>query len=112
MKLVRTLGLGVFLAAGLLSFGVNAQVSYTVKVNSTLNGLNVGLEPVTTPEILIMKIANKSDKKIRCDFTYDAAPQRMSRTSSFVSAGETSQSVFRATDHWFNVNVDVTCVAV
>ena len=85
MKLVRTLGLGVFLAAGLLSFGVNAQVSYTVKVNSTLNGLN---------------------------FTYDAAPQRMSRTSSFVSAGETSQSVFRATDHWFNVNVDVTCVAV
>ena len=112
MKLIRTLGLCIFVAAGVLSFGAHAQVSYTVTVNPTLNGLNVGLEPISAPDVLIMKIANKSDKKIRCDFAYDAAPQRMTRTSSFVDAGESGQNVFRATDHWFSVNVDVTCVAV
>jgi hypothetical protein len=112
MKLVHTLVCCISLAAGMLSFGVNAQVSYTVKVNPTLNGLNVALEPVSAPDVLIMKIANKSDKKIRCDFAYDAQPQRLKRTSTFVKAGETGQNVFKAADHWTKVNVDVTCVAL
>lgn len=112
MKHTYALGFCIALASGVLSFGANAQVSYTVKVNPTLNGLNVNLEPISAPDVLIMKIANKSDKKIRCDFVYDAQPQRMKRTSAFVNAGDTGQNVFRATDRWFNVNVDVTCVAV
>jgi len=112
MKLTYALGFCITVTLGMLSFGANAQTSYTVAVNPTLNGLNVSLEPISAPDVLIMKIANKSDKKIRCDFAYDAAPQRMTRTSSFVDAGGTGQNVFRATDHWFNVNVDVTCVAV
>ena len=86
--------------------------NYSVKINPTLNGLDIALDPVANEGMLIVNVTNKTDKKVRCDFDYEAGPQFPYSTSTFVQPGKTAPSVFRASTTWFSVVVNVTCVAV
>jgi hypothetical protein len=74
--------------------------------------LDIRIDPVANPEILFVKLTNKTDRKVRCDFDYEAAPQIPHRTSEFVGAGKEATSVFRLGRKVFTVTVNVTCVAV
>jgi hypothetical protein len=93
----------------ILSPDARAQ-NYTVTINPTLNGLDVRFGYQADEDILIVTMANNADRKVRCDFEYDAAPQFPHRTSTFVQPGGEAISVFRAARQWFIVVVDVTCV--
>jgi hypothetical protein len=106
-----SIGLGAALALAVLSSAAIAQ-NYSVTMNPTLNGLDIKLDPVAQQGMLIVNVTNNSDKKVRCDFEYNAPPQFPDRTSTFVEPGKTEPSVFRASGRMFEVTVNVTCVAV
>jgi hypothetical protein len=101
-------GLFASLALAMLAPTASAQ-DYSVKVNPTLHDLAIDIEPVPTTGLLIIKLKNNTDKKVRCDLRYDASPQPLYRTSTYVDAGKTEQSTFRAQQKWFSVAVDVDC---
>jgi hypothetical protein len=98
------------LALAMLAPAAVAQ-TYAVHVNPTLHDLDIRIEPVATTGMLVVRLTNKTDKKVRCDFRYDAAPQPLYRTTTFVAAGKTEQSVFRAKRQWQSVDVEVECKA-
>jgi len=99
------------LALGTLSAGASAQ-NYTVTINPTLNGLDIRFAYQADEDILVVTATSNADRKVRCDFEYNAAPQVPYRTSVFVQPGREAISVYRAARLWFAVVVDVTCVAV
>ena len=86
--------------------------NYTVTINPTLNGLDVKFAYQANQGMLIVTSTNNADKKVRCDFVFNAAPQFPYNTSVFVQPGKQATSVLSASTTWFSVNVDVTCVAV
>jgi hypothetical protein len=104
----RTLGICVVLALCALGAEAVAQ-TYSVNVNPTLNGLDIGVEPVAQSGVLVMKLTNKTEQKVRCDLRYDAAPQPLYRKTTYVDPGKTEQSVFRAKRKWLSVDVAVEC---
>ena len=104
----RTLGICVGLALCALGAEAVAQ-TYSVNVNPTLNGLDIGVEPVAQSGVLVMKLTNKTEQKVRCDLRYDAAPQPLYRKTTYVDPGKTEQSVFRAKRKWLSVDVAVEC---
>ena len=85
--------------------------TYTVEVHPTLNDLDIKIEPVAMTGMLVVKLTNDTDQKVRCklrlrrlaadDLPFQ--PQRQSR--------RTEQSVFRAQRKWFAVAVEVNCEA-
>jgi hypothetical protein len=107
----RSISLCVALTLAILSPQTIAQ-NYSVTVNPTLNGLNIKIDPVANEGMLIVNVTNNADKKVRCDFDYEAPPQFPHRTSTFVDAGKSGTSVLRASQRWFSVTVNVNCVAV
>jgi hypothetical protein len=111
VPLRRPIGLCAALAVAMLSAVAMAQ-NYTVTINPTLNGLDVKFAYQADEDILIVTVTNDADRKVRCDFQYDAGPQLPHMTSVFVQPGKQAPSVFRATRYWFAVAVNVTCVAV
>jgi hypothetical protein len=86
--------------------------NYKVHVTATLDDLDVKIEPVANTGMLVIKLTNKNDIKVRCDLRYDAAPQALYRTTTYVDPGKTEQSVFRARREWFSVEVNVECKPV
>jgi hypothetical protein len=107
----RPPGLCAALAFSMLS-AVAAAQNYAVTITPTLNGLDVKFAYQADEDILIVTVTNDADRKVRCDFQYDAGPQMPYVTSVFVQPGKQAPSVFRATRYWFAVAVNVTCVAV
>ena len=103
-----TLWICVVLALSMPAAEAIAQ-TYSVNVSPTLNGLDIGVEPVAQSGVLVMKLTNKTDKKVRCDLRYDAAPQPLYRKTTYVDPGKTEQSVFRAKRKWLSVDVAVEC---
>ena len=101
-------GLCALLALAMIAPAVSAQ-EYSVKVNPTLHDLAIVVEPVATTGLLVIKLTNKTDTKVRCDLRYDASPQPLYRTTTYVDAGKTAQSTFREQRKWFSVSVDVEC---
>lgn len=83
--------------------------SYEVTVNPQLNGLDIKVEPVDSPGLLVLRLTNNSPTKVRCEMKYNAPPQPLYRTSTFVDPGKTGQSTFKAKRKWHRVDVDVTC---
>jgi hypothetical protein len=83
--------------------------NYSVHVLATLDDLDVKIEPVTNTGMLVIRLTNKNAIKVRCDLRYDAPPQALYRTTTYVDPGKTEQSVFRARREWFAVNVNVEC---
>jgi hypothetical protein len=104
----RVRGICVVLALSMPAAEAIAQ-TYSVNVNPTLNGLDIGIEPVAQSGVLVMKLTNKTEQKVRCDLRYDAAPQPLYRKTTYVDPGKTEQSVFRAKRKWLSVDVAVEC---
>lgn len=85
--------------------------TYTVDIQPTLNQLDVKIEPVASTGMLVVRLTNDTDRKVRCKLRFDAAPQTPYRSSVNIDPGKTEQSVFRAQRKWFAVAVDVNCEA-
>ena len=98
------------LALGLVAFAATAQ-TYDVQVNPKLNGLDITIVPVANSGVLVVKLTNKSDVKVRCDLMYEADPQLPSRAYVFIAPGKTESDTLRATQTWFSVTVNVDCRA-
>jgi hypothetical protein len=107
-RLHRSLWICAVLALAMPATDAVAQ-TYSVNINPTLNGLDVGIEPVAQSGVLVIKLTNKTAQKVRCDLRYDAAPQPLYRKTTYVDAGKTEQSVFRAKRKWLSVDVAVEC---
>lgn len=89
--------------------GAAVAQTYSVHVHPELNGLDVRIEPVASTAMLVVKLTNATDTKVRCDLRYDAAPQPLYRKTTFVDPGKTEQSVFSAKRKWMSVDVYVAC---
>ena len=83
--------------------------TYSVEVRPDLAGLDVKIETVEMPAMLVVKLTNGTDQKLRCDLRYDASPQTLYRTSTYIEPGKTEQSTFQAKRRWSTVAVDVKC---
>ena len=96
----------VLLAA--LPLAARAQ-TYEVELKTTLNGLPVKVETVPMSGVLVVKLTNTGDVKVRCELRYDASPQPLGRAYVYVAPGKTEQDSFRTKRAWFDVTVEVTC---
>jgi hypothetical protein len=94
------------LAAGLPA--ARAQ-TYSVEIRPVLNGLDIGIEHVAQASMLIVKLTNRTDDRVRCQLVFDASPQTPVRSTRSIRPGRTISSVLRAQRRWFSVIVDVTC---
>ncbi len=86
-----------------------AQVTYTVNVTQELNGLDVKIEPVSNAGILVVNLTNNGTDKVKCTVSFQADPQVPSRSFVFIDPGKRSSATLRATQKWFEVDVDVKC---
>jgi hypothetical protein len=107
-QLRRSLGICAVVALSMVATDAMAQ-TYSVNINPTLNGLDIGVEPIAQSGVLVVKLTNKTAQKVRCDLRYDAAPQPVYRKTTYVDPGKTEQSVFRAKRKWLSVDVAVEC---
>ena len=107
----RTLPRALLLAAAVVGCAAPAAQAqtYTVDVQSELGGLPVEIDTVPMEGVLVVKITNGADVKIRCDLRYDASPQPIGRSYVFVEPGKTEQDAFRAKRAWYQVAVEVKC---
>ena len=87
----------------------SAQTTYSVEVQSELGGLPVDIDTVPMDGMLVVKVTNRADVKVRCDLRYDASPQPIGRGYVYVEPGKTEQDVFRAKRQWYQVAVEVKC---
>jgi hypothetical protein len=85
--------------------------NYTVEVTPHLNGLDIGIEPVSNPGVLVVNLTNNTTQKVRCDLNFEADPQLPFQTFVFVEPGKTASATLRATQQWFDVGVEVRCKA-
>jgi hypothetical protein len=85
--------------------------NYTVEVTPHLNGLDIKIEPVSNPGVLVVNLTNNTAQKVRCDLNFEADPQLPFQTFVFVEPGKTGAATLRATQQWFDVSVDVRCKA-
>jgi hypothetical protein len=102
--------LPLVLALSMLGPNANAQ-NYSVNVRPDLHDLDIKIEPVANSGMLVVKLTNNTDRKVKCNLRYDAAPQPLYRKTTYVDPGATEESVFRAKRKWFTVDVDVECQA-
>lgn len=102
------IALGFVLALAAVAPAVIAQ-TYSVQVNPSLNGLDIRIEPVSNSTMLVVKLTNNTDRKVRCKLKYDASPQPLERSTVYIDPGKTEQSVLQAKRKWFSVDVDVDC---
>ena len=98
------------LALSLVGHVALAQ-NYTVEVTPHLNGLDIKIEPVSNPGLLVVNLTNNTAQKVRCDLNFEADPQLPFQTFVFVESGKTASATLRATQQWFDVGVDVRCKA-
>jgi hypothetical protein len=107
----RLIGAAFALALIVLIAPAAFAQTYTVEIRPTLNDLDVKIEPVAQSSMLVVRLTNNTDQRIRCRLRYDAPPQTTFRSSLNVGPGRTEQSVFRARRKWFAVVVEVNCEA-
>ena len=81
----------------------------TVEVTPHLDGLDIKIEPVSNPGVLVVNLTNNTAQKVRCDLNFEADPQLPFQTFVFVGPGKTGAATLRATQQWFDVSVDVRC---
>jgi hypothetical protein len=104
----RILLAGLALATAMLP-GVATAQTYDVDLKTTLNDLPIEVDTVPMSGVLIVRITNTGDVKVRCDLRYDAQPQPLGRAHVYVQPGKTEENAYRATSKWFDVAVEVTC---
>lgn len=49
--------------------------TYTVEIRPTLNDLDIKIEPVSQASMLVLRLTNNTDQRVRCRLRYDAPPQ-------------------------------------
>lgn len=111
-EVLWVLVLNVALVGGWLALSARpaaAEATYTVELKPELNGLPLKVETVENQGVLVIKVTNQGDAKVRCDLRFDASPQPIGRGYVYVEPGKTEQYAFRAKRKWFTVTVDVTC---
>lgn len=86
-----------------------AQVTYEVNVKEELNGLDIKVEPVPNPGMLVVNLTNNTQQKVKCTVAFQADPQIPSRSFVFIDPGKRSSATLRAAQKWFDVDVDVNC---
>lgn len=97
----------VLVAAG--AQAVTPSQVYTVEVRPNLNDLDVAIDYVAQSTMLVMRLTNNGDVRVRCTLNYDASPQTPRRSTVFIEPGRTGQNALRAQRRWFSVIVDVEC---
>ena len=105
----RLIGATLALALIVLVAPAALAQTYTVEIRPTLNDLDVKIEPVSQASMLVLRLTNNTDQRVRCRLRYDAPPQTTFRDSLNIDPGRTAQSVFRARRKWFAVVVEVNC---
>ena len=108
---LRRVLLPVAAAVACAAPSASGQTIYTVEVQSELGGLPVDIDTVPMEGMLVVKVTNRADVKVRCDLRYDASPQPIGRGYVYVEPGKTEQDVFRAKRLWYQVAVEVKCKA-
>lgn len=88
-----------------------AAQDYTVNVTQELNGLDIVIEPVSNTGLLVVNLKNNTAQKVKCDVNFQADPQVPNRSFVFIEPGKSSSATLRATQRWFEVDVDVKCKA-
>ena len=86
-----------------------AAQDYTVNVTQELNGLDIKIEPVSNTGLLVVNLQNNTAQKVKCNVNFQADPQVPNRSFVFIESGKSSAATLRATQRWFEVDVDVKC---
>jgi hypothetical protein len=97
------------LLIGGTSHAARTSQVYTVEVRPTLTDVNVAIDHVAQSTMLVMRLTNNGEERVRCTLNFDASPQTPRRATVFIAPGRTEQSVLRAQRRWFSVIVDVEC---
>ena len=111
LRPARTVALLGSVATLVATQQLDAQ-TYKVRVHADLGDLDMKIEPIAHDDVLIVRLTNRTQEKVRCNLVYDAAPQTPSRKTVYVNAGQAAESSLRAQREWFRVNVKVTCQPV
>ena len=82
----------VALVLAMLAADAFAQ-NYSVNINPTLHDLDIKIEPVASAGILVVRLTNNTDRKVRCDLRYDASPQVPYRKTTYVDPRKTEAMV-------------------
>lgn len=99
---------GGALLLALAATGVSAQ-TYSVEIRPELNDLDIAIEQIPQASMLILRLTNNTDTRVRCQLVFDASPQRLTRSTRSINPGQTISSELRAQRKWFRVIVDVRC---
>jgi len=99
---------GAALVLSLAAFEVPAQ-TYSVEIRPVLNDLDIKIEQIPQASMLILRLTNNTDTRVRCQLVFDASPQRLTRSTRSINPGQTISSELRAQRKWFRVIVDVKC---
>jgi hypothetical protein len=99
---------GAALLLALIALEAPAQ-TYSVEIRPVLNDLDIKIEQIPQSTMLILRLTNNTDTRVRCQLVFDAAPQRLKRSTRSINPGRTISSELRAQRKWFRVIVDVTC---
>lgn len=101
---------GVLTVIAMAAFAQTAAAQdYTVNVTQELNGLDIKIEPVSNTGLLVVNLQNNTAQKVKCDVNFQADPQLPNRSFVFIEPGKSSSATLRATQKWFEVDVDVKC---
>ena len=109
MRMWRRLPTAAVLCVACAALPALAQVNYTVNVTSELNGLDIKIEPVSNAGLLVVNLTNGTDGKVKCIVAFQADPQVPNRSFVFIEPGKRSSATLRATQRWYEVDVDVNC---
>jgi hypothetical protein len=100
--------LGAALLLALVALEASAQ-TYSVEIRPELNDLDISIEQIPQSSMLILRLTNNTATRVRCQLVFDAAPQRLTRSTRSIDPGQTISSELRAQRKWFRVIVDVKC---
>ena len=97
------------IACCVATLGARAEATYHVNLQTELNGLDVQVETVENPAMLVVRLTNAATQKVKCTLRFDAQPQPLSRKTVYVEVGKTEEAPFMASARWFDVDLQVKC---
>jgi hypothetical protein len=82
---------------------------YPIQVNATLNGLNIGIDPVFAGSLVVVKLTNKGDKAARCEFEFINGPQIPFRRTTRIEPAATESIPFSLIREVTSVMINAVC---
>ena len=71
---------GTAFLLALAALEVSAQ-TYSVEIRPELNNLDIAIEQIPQASMLILRLTNNTDTRVRCQLVFDASPQRLTRST-------------------------------